>query len=125
MALRMLRRPAVGDAQITPEETAALLGISRYHVYRQLSAGAIPSRKVGKRWIIYRADVERLVNRGATATEADNPGMLALLTELLGVLSGGDEATFEVTIRRRAANGKADLVGSAQDRRSKGDHRNV
>lgn len=46
--------------QLTPEQVASELGLTRYQVYRQLAEGIIPHQKVGKRYVIFRADLERL-----------------------------------------------------------------
>lgn len=88
------------DAQITPEEVAGLLGLSRRQVYRQLAEGLIPCRRVGRRYVIFRADVDRLLRDGTAPTvTACSPELGP--RDLQTLLSGG-ELVFEVRIRLKS-----------------------
>lgn len=91
------------DAQITPEAAASLLGLSRRQVYRQLADGLIPSRRVGRRYVIFRADIDRLLREGAApAAPARSPELGQL--DLQALLRGG-ELVFEVRIRLKSSIG--------------------
>ena len=48
----------------TVEETRALLGLSRTLVYEAIRRGEIPSIRVGRRILIPRAALERLLESG-------------------------------------------------------------
>jgi excisionase family DNA binding protein len=69
MAMRtLLRRKAAlsepeGEQPVvyTVEETAALLRIGRNHAYEALKDGTIPSLRFGRRWVVPRAALERLL----------------------------------------------------------------
>src|SRR5690606_27508776 len=52
--LRPERRPVTGPQTYTPAQVAELLGISLSGVYNHLRSGAIPSRRVGARWLVPR-----------------------------------------------------------------------
>lgn len=79
-------------AEMSPEELAGRLGITRSQVYDRLKAGIIPHQKVGRRYVILRAEVERWLDQGPIpAPEVGEP-------EIRRLLSGGS-LTFEVTIR--------------------------
>lgn len=54
-------RPADNDL-VTPAEAGVLLGCSKRAVLYHLAAGRIPGRKLGKRWIILRSAVERILD---------------------------------------------------------------
>jgi len=51
-------------------ETACLLGLSRNSTYQGVQSGAIPSIRVGKRILVPRAALERMLECGGT--NADN-----------------------------------------------------
>ena len=51
-------------------ETAYLLGLSRNSTYQGVQSGAIPSIRVGKRILVPRAALERMLECGGT--NADN-----------------------------------------------------
>ena len=51
-------------------ETAYLLGLSRNATYQGVQSGAIPSIRVGKRILIPKAALERMLEGGGT--HADN-----------------------------------------------------
>lgn len=109
MAVRAFRsRSLPQDAEIKAEEAAALLGYTRREIYRRLNDGVIPGHKVGARWFLWRADVERLRNEGTLAT-AQGVQKTELLPSdvlsLLAALAGEGEVTFEVTVRRKCKAG--------------------
>jgi excisionase family DNA binding protein len=47
-------------------ETACLLGLSRNSTYQGVQSGAIPSIRVGKRILVPRAALERMLECGGT-----------------------------------------------------------
>jgi len=47
---------------LTPEEVAEELNVSRNLVYRQLRAGVIPHLKLGDKYLISRATLEKLAS---------------------------------------------------------------
>jgi excisionase family DNA binding protein len=94
---------ALTSATVTVEEAAELLGISRTEAYGWLQASSpiLPHQRRGSRYVIFRADVEALAQRGLAATHADHsapnghgtsearrlsatPDWSQLLAELLG-----------------------------------------
>ena len=96
VARRALRPNLVAlDAELSAEEAAGLLGLSRSQVYARLLAGLIPAQRIGTRWRILKADVERLMVEGSAPPRAQ-PAPIP--PELLTLLSGG-ELTFSVTVR--------------------------
>ncbi len=50
---------------MTPVETARLLRISRTNCYEQIRQGVIPSIRIGKRIIVPRTALMRMLNEGA------------------------------------------------------------
>ena len=49
------------DKYITPEEVADELGLSLTTVYNLLRKGQLPGEKVGRKWLILRERIEKLV----------------------------------------------------------------
>jgi len=47
---------------LTPEELARELGVSRNLIYRQLRGGVIPHLKLGDKYLISRATLEKLLS---------------------------------------------------------------
>lgn len=47
---------------LTPEDVASELSVSRNLVYRQLRAGVIPHLKLGDKYLISRATLDRLLS---------------------------------------------------------------
>ena len=47
---------------LTPEEVAEVLNVSRNLVYRQLRTGAIPHLKLGDKYLVSRATLEKLIS---------------------------------------------------------------
>lgn len=43
---------------VSPQELARMLGISKSRVYQALAAGELPSRRIGRRWVIPLPAVE-------------------------------------------------------------------
>jgi excisionase family DNA binding protein len=52
------RPPAEGARVVSPQEAAMLLGVSLATFYRQAKAGAITVRKIGRRSVILRSDID-------------------------------------------------------------------
>jgi len=48
---------------LTVEETARLLGIGRQLAYDQVRTGALPALRVGRRWLVPRRALEKLLDR--------------------------------------------------------------
>jgi excisionase family DNA binding protein len=48
-------------ATLTVEEAAALLGISRTTAYESVRRGEIPARRFGRRVVVLRHELERLI----------------------------------------------------------------
>lgn len=46
---------------VSPDEAAALLGVSPRTMYRQIAAGKIRVGRVGRRVLVSRAEIERLL----------------------------------------------------------------
>ena len=55
----------IGDAEISPEDAAAILGISRPLVRRRMDVGDLPFRRIGTHRRVRLADVLALRRRGA------------------------------------------------------------
>ncbi len=61
----------MGKLTLTVEEVAALWSISRASAYRGVRSGEIPSFRVGRRYVISRAVINRIMD--ATSQDA-RPG---------------------------------------------------
>jgi excisionase family DNA binding protein len=48
-------------ATLTVDETAAILGISRTTAYESMRRGEIPARRFGRRVVVLRHELERLL----------------------------------------------------------------
>jgi len=55
---------------LTVEETAKLLGIGRQLAYERVKTGEIPSLKFGRRLLVPRKALERLLEQGQVVTPA-------------------------------------------------------
>jgi excisionase family DNA binding protein len=55
----------------TVEETAALLGLSRNLAYAGVASGQIPSVKIGRRIVVPRLALERLLGSPTLSTRMD------------------------------------------------------
>lgn len=66
---RVQKRTSVERATYTVDELAALLGRNRIGIYSDLASGAIPSRRLGNRYIISRAAVHKWLD-GTDAEDA-------------------------------------------------------
>ena len=53
---------------LTIPEAASAAGISRSHIYKLLSAGTLTRRKIGKRTVILREELESFVRALPTQT---------------------------------------------------------
>jgi excisionase family DNA binding protein len=60
---RAAKRVAVDTVSV--EDVAVRLGIGRHQAYEAVRAGTIPSLRIGRRWLIPRAALERLLSGGA------------------------------------------------------------
>jgi excisionase family DNA binding protein len=66
--------PVADRLTLTVEEAAALLGISRAFAYEAVRRGEIPSIRIGRRVLVPKAALERLVGSVETPeTSADEP----------------------------------------------------
>jgi excisionase family DNA binding protein len=54
------------------EDLAAALGIGRNQAYALVQTKVVPSLRVGRRWLIPRAAIARMVNGESVATAAEN-----------------------------------------------------
>ena len=61
---------APGRLTLTVEEAAALLGISRAFAYEAVRRGEIPSIRIGRRVLVPRVALDRLVSGGGEASPA-------------------------------------------------------
>jgi excisionase family DNA binding protein len=52
---------------LTPEDVASELNVSRNLIYRQLRAGVIPHLKLGDKYLISRATLDRLLSGDRSA----------------------------------------------------------
>ncbi len=50
----------------TVDEAAQVLGVSRGVAYEQVRSGEIPSKRLGKRWVIPKAQLHVWLNGGAS-----------------------------------------------------------
>lgn len=57
-------------ATLTIAEAAQVLGISKSLAYKQADEGKIPTIRLGDRWVVPRAQLERLINGNADASAA-------------------------------------------------------
>lgn len=53
----------------TPAETQKLLGLGRGTIYEALRTGAIPSVRVGRKFLIPRAALERMLEGGTAGPQ--------------------------------------------------------
>lgn len=61
-----------GERQtLTIEETAKLLGIGRQLAYNRVKTGEIPVIKIGRRLLVPRRALEKLLEQGQAVTLAD------------------------------------------------------
>jgi excisionase family DNA binding protein len=56
-----------GELTYHPEELATKLNVSRQTVYKGLRAGTIPAIRLGKRFVIPRAAIEKWLENGGAA----------------------------------------------------------
>jgi excisionase family DNA binding protein len=60
--------PPAGKLMLSVMEAAAVSGLGRSTVYRLVVGKAIPSKRIGKRWLIRRSDLEKFLS-------PDHPGL--------------------------------------------------
>jgi excisionase family DNA binding protein len=51
----------LGRKMYTPQELAEIFKVSQITIYRWIDTEMLPAQKVGKRWLIQRSEVEKLV----------------------------------------------------------------
>jgi len=61
-----------GRLTLTIEETAKLLGIGRQLAYDRVKTGEIPVIKIGRRLLVPRRALEKLLEQGQAVTLADS-----------------------------------------------------
>jgi len=61
----------INQKLLTIRETAELLRVSEPTVRRWLRAGAIPSRKLGRRRLILAKDLEKIIENGLNFTNKE------------------------------------------------------
>ena len=61
---------------LTVEEAAALLGIGRNSAYQAVAAGQIPVIRIGRRLLVPRAALERLLAVTSVTADGSPPGRL-------------------------------------------------
>ena len=68
-------------ATVTVEQAAQILGIGRNSAYEAVRRGQIPAIRLGKRLVISRAALERLLSEGQSAVQptghADIPARMS------------------------------------------------
>jgi len=57
---------------LTVEETAKLLGIGRQLAYERVKTGEIPVVKIGRRLLVPRRALEKLLEQGQAVTTVDS-----------------------------------------------------
>jgi excisionase family DNA binding protein len=62
--------PGVERLTLTVEEAATMLGISRAFAYEAVNRGEIPSIRIGRRVLVPRAALERLVDEQGSTTDS-------------------------------------------------------
>ena len=63
----------LGKGALSVEETARYLGIGRTMAYEAVRSGEIPARRIGNRWIIPIADLNRWMGEKSSDTSAQLP----------------------------------------------------
>ena len=58
---------------LTVPEMAQMLGLTRTEAYGWLEANLVPHQRRGSRYVIFRADVERLARQGTTPPDPRPP----------------------------------------------------
>lgn len=59
------RPPAPGAVLLSLDQAAALLGLSRRSLERMSQAGTLTTRRIGRRVLVPRAEVDRLANEAS------------------------------------------------------------
>jgi excisionase family DNA binding protein len=58
---------------VTVEEAASILGIGRNSAYEAVRRGEIPVIRIGRRFLVPRAALERMLSEGAPSGADDTP----------------------------------------------------
>jgi excisionase family DNA binding protein len=66
---RRAAKRAAADT-VTVDDVAARLGIGRNQAYAAVQEGKIPSIKIGRRWLVPRAALDRLLSSGLAVATA-------------------------------------------------------
>ena len=51
------------DRPLTADEAAEFLRVGRSTITRLLTSGAIPAAKIGRKWLVTKADLEAFIER--------------------------------------------------------------
>ena len=70
----MATRNGTDRQTLTVEEAAALLGIGRNSAYQAVAAGQIPVIRIGRRLLVPRAALERLLAVTSVPADGNLPG---------------------------------------------------
>ena len=70
----MLTSMELQKLNFSPEETGAIVGVSKFTILRDVRNGRINATKYGRRVLIGRDEVERLAKQGMPAVSAANSG---------------------------------------------------
>jgi excisionase family DNA binding protein len=66
----MVKAKRAASEMLTPENVAVLLGIGRNQTYEALQQGKIPAIRFGRRWLIAKHTVNRILAGELTASAA-------------------------------------------------------
>jgi excisionase family DNA binding protein len=61
-------QPAIERATLTVEEAGRLLGVGRQAAYEGVRTGAIPALRIGRRLVVPRPALDRLLTSGQSST---------------------------------------------------------
>lgn len=53
--------PPANKTVLSAIEAAAILGLGRSTIYRLLTSKELPSKRIGKRWLVRRVDLDKFV----------------------------------------------------------------
>ena len=105
--------PSWDDEYLTVNEIAQHLKLNPQTVRNWIDAGSLPAVRVGRRVRIRRADVDRLLAQGTTAT-VEPPAATVAPTEALQQLTRALERARGL-LGRRSATRRAELADGLQE----------